>query len=47
MPVVLMIAVSSLVLIGVSLLTPALSEDRIKKFFPRTTKFSAASPAEA
>lgn len=47
MPVVLMIAVSSLMLIIVSLLTPALSEDRIKKFFPQTTKFSAASPVEA
>lgn len=47
MPVVLMIAVSSLMLIIVSLLTPALSEDRIKKFFPQTTKFSAASPIEA
>jgi len=47
MPVVLMIAVSSLVLIVVSLLTPAVSEDRIKKFFPQTRKFSAASPVEA
>jgi solute:Na+ symporter, SSS family len=47
MPVVLMIAVSSLVLIVVSLLTPAPSEDRIKKFFPQTTKFSTASAVEA
>jgi solute:Na+ symporter, SSS family len=47
MPVVLMITVSSLVLIVVSILTPALSEDRIKKFFPQTTKFSAASAVEA
>ncbi|MCI0614109.1 sodium:solute symporter family protein [bacterium] len=47
MPVVLMIAVSSLVLIVVSLLTPALSEDRIRKFFPENRKFSAVSPVEA
>jgi solute:Na+ symporter, SSS family len=47
MPVVLMITVSSLVLIIVSLVTPAPSEDCIKKFFPRTTKFSAASAVEA
>jgi SSS family solute:Na+ symporter len=46
MPVVLMIIVSSLMLIVVSLLTPALSEDRITKFFPQTKKFSAASPVE-
>ncbi len=47
MPVVLMITVSSLMLIVVSLLTPALSEDRIRKFFPQTRKFSAVSPVEA
>jgi solute:Na+ symporter, SSS family len=47
MPVVLMITVSSLVLIIVSLVTPAPSEDCIMKFFPRTTKFSAASAVEA
>jgi SSS family solute:Na+ symporter len=47
MPVVLMITVSSLMLIVVSLLTPVLSEDRIRKFFPQTRKFSAVSPVEA
>lgn len=47
MPVVLMITVSSLMLIIVSLLTPALPEDRIRKFFPQSTKFSAASPVKA
>jgi SSS family solute:Na+ symporter len=47
MPVVLMITVSSLVLIVVSLVTPALSENRIKRFFPQNTKFSSASAVEA
>ena len=47
LPIVLMITVSSLALIVVSLLTPALSKDRIRKFFPQTGKFSAASPVEA
>jgi solute:Na+ symporter, SSS family len=47
MPVVLMITVSSLMLIVVSLLTPAPSEDRIRKFFPQTRKLLAVTTVEA
>jgi SSS family solute:Na+ symporter len=47
MPVVLMITMSSLMLIVVSLLTPAPSEDRIRKFFPQTRKLLAVTTVEA
>ncbi len=47
MPVALMIAVSSIMLIMVSLLTPAPSEESIRKFFPRANKARASSPVEA
>ncbi|HSE40424.1 MAG TPA: sodium:solute symporter family protein [Acidobacteriota bacterium] len=48
MPVALMIVISTLMLVFVSLLTPAPSEERIRKFFPASKNIPAtSSPVEA